>query len=402
MAAKELKIQMDEEFNNFARIRVVGVGGAGGNAINRMIDEQLTGVEFVAINTDAQVLNTNMAETRIRIGEKLTKGLGAGANPDVGRRATEEDSDAIQKALEGSDLVFITAGMGGGTGTGGAPVIAEIAREVGALTVAIVTRPFRFEGKKRLSRADEGLAELKQRVDTLITIPNERLLGIVDATTTLTEAFRFADDVLHQATKGISNLITVPGLINCDFADVKTVMQEMGDALMGTGVGIGSDKATTAAKLAISSPLLEDISIEGAKGVLINITGGPDMTLFDVNAATSVIYDAAGAEANIIFGAVINPNLKDEMNVTVIATGFNASEKSLTKEMFMTNVATAGAGKSMSLFGEDSERAERAERANRSERTVVEQANGTDGRDRLPVFEDDNRTIPAYMRRMEE
>lgn len=396
MAAKELKIQMDEEFNNFARIRVVGVGGAGGNAINRMIDEQLTGVEFVAINTDAQVLNTNMAETRIRIGEKLTKGLGAGANPDVGRRATEEDSDAIQKALEGSDLVFITAGMGGGTGTGGAPVIAEIAREVGALTVAIVTRPFRFEGKKRLSRADEGLAELKQRVDTLITIPNERLLGIVDATTTLTEAFRFADDVLHQATKGISNLITVPGLINCDFADVKTVMQEMGDALMGTGVGIGSDKATTAAKLAISSPLLEDISIEGAKGVLINITGGPDMTLFDVNAATSVIYDAAGAEANIIFGAVINPNLKDEMNVTVIATGFNASEKSLTKEMFMTNVATVGAGKSMSLFGEGSER------ANRSERTVVEQANGTDGRDRLPVFEDDNRTIPAYMRRMEE
>ena len=396
MAAKELKIQMDEEFNNFARIRVVGVGGAGGNAINRMIDEQLTGVEFVAINTDAQVLNTNMAETRIRIGEKLTKGLGAGANPDVGRRATEEDSDAIKKALEGSDLVFITAGMGGGTGTGGAPVIAEIAREVGALTVAIVTRPFRFEGKKRLNRADEGLAELKQRVDTLITIPNERLLGIVDATTTLTEAFRFADDVLHQATKGISNLITVPGLINCDFADVKTVMQEMGDALMGTGVGIGSDKATTAAKLAISSPLLEDISIEGAKGVLINITGGPDMTLFDVNAATSVIYDAAGAEANIIFGAVINPDLKDEMNVTVIATGFNASEKSLTKEMFMTNVATAGTGKSMSLFGEDSER------ANRSERTVVEQANGTDGRDRLPVFEDDNRTIPAYMRRMEE
>jgi len=393
MAAQDLKIQMDEEFNNFARIRVVGIGGAGGNAVNRMIDENLTGVEFVAINTDAQVLNANNAETRIRIGEKLTKGLGAGANPDVGRRATEENRDGIQKSLEGSDLVFITAGMGGGTGTGGAPVIAEIAREVGALTVAIVTRPFRFEGKKRQGRADEGLAELKQRVDTLITIPNERLLGIVDATTTLTEAFRFADDVLHQATKGISNLITVPGLINCDFADVKTVMQEMGDALMGTGVGIGSDKATTAAKLAISSPLLEDVSIEGAKGVLINITGGTDMTLFDVNAATSVIYDAAGSEANIIFGAVINPDLKDEMNVTVIATGFNASEKSLTKEMFMTNVATAGAGKSMSLFGEG---------ADRSQRTVVEQASGTDGRDRLPVFEDDNRTIPAYMRRMEE
>ncbi len=393
MAARDLKIQMDEEFNNFAKIRVVGVGGAGGNAINRMIDEQLTGVEFIAINTDAQVLNENRAETCIRVGEKLTKGLGAGANPDVGRRATEEDRDTIARALEGSDLVFITAGMGGGTGTGGAPVIAEIAREIGALTVAIVTRPFRFEGKKRLSRADDGLVELKQRVDTLINIPNERLLGIVDATTTLTEAFRFADDVLHQATKGISDLITIPGLINCDFADVKTVMQEMGDALMGTGVGLGSDKATTAAKLAISSPLLEDISIEGAKGVLINITGGEDMTLFDVNAATSVIYDAAGAEANIIFGAVINPELTDEMNVTVIATGFNVCEKNLTKEMFMTNVATVSAGKPMSLFGEG---------ADRQQRSVVEQANGTDGRDRLPVFEDDNRTIPAYMRRMEE
>lgn len=396
MAARDLKIQMDEGFNNFAKICVVGIGGAGGNAINRMIDEQLTGVEFISINTDAQALNENRAETCIRVGEKLTKGLGAGANPDVGRRATEEDRDTIARALEGSDLVFITAGMGGGTGTGGAPVIAEIARELGALTVAIVTRPFRFEGKKRLSRADEGLSELKQRVDTLINIPNERLLGIVDATTTLTEAFRFADDVLHQATKGISDLITIPGLINCDFADVKTVMQEMGDALMGTGVGIGSDKATTAAKLAISSPLLEDISIEGAKGVLINITGGTDMTLFDVNAATSVIYDAAGADANIIFGAVINPDLTDEMNVTVIATGFNAGEKNLTKEMFMTNIATVGAGKSMSLFGEA------PERTGGAERTVTEQANGTDGRDRLPVFEDDNRTIPAYMRRMEE
>ncbi|MFQ5606590.1 MAG: cell division protein FtsZ [Candidatus Zixiibacteriota bacterium] len=380
-------IEIDEEFNNFAKIRVVGVGGAGGNAINRMIDEGLSGVEFVSINTDAQVLNANKAETRIKVGEKLTKGLGAGANPDVGRRATEEDRDAIQQSLDASDMVFITAGMGGGTGTGGAPVIAEIAHEVGALTVAIVTRPFRFEGKKRIGRADDGLDELKQRVDTLITIPNDRLLGIVDEKTTLTDAFRFADDVLHQATKGISDLITIPGLINCDFADVKTVMQEMGDALMGTGVGIGSEKATTAAKLAISSPLLEDVSIEGAKGVLINITGGSDMTLFDVNAATSVIYDAAGADANIIFGAVINPSMNDEMNVTVIATGFNANEKTLSKEMFMTNVS---AGRSMSLFGDS------------PERQVHERANGTDGRERLPVFEDDNRTIPAYMRRMEE
>lgn len=387
MGSKGLKIELDESYNNYAKIRVVGIGGAGGNAINRMIDEGLKGVEFIAINTDAQALNGNKAETKLRIGESLTKGLGAGADPDVGRRAAEEDSEAIVQALAGADMVFITAGMGGGTGTGAAAVIAEKAREIGALGVAIVTRPFRFEGKKRITRADEGIEELKQRVDTLITIPNERLLGIVDQTTTLTEAFRFADEVLHQATRGISDLITIPGLINCDFADVKTVMHEMGDALMGTGIGIGGDKATTAAKLAISSPLLEDISIEGAKGVLINITGGEDMTLFDVNAATSVIYDAAGADANIIFGAVIDPTMKDEMHVTVIATGFNANEKSVGTEMFMTNVVP---GKSMSLFGEQ------------NGQVVIQQSNGTDGNGRSKVFEEDNRTIPAYMRRMEE
>ncbi len=396
MSEKDLSINIDESFNNYAKIRVVGCGGAGGNALNRMIEEKLSGVEFIAINTDAQVLKSNLADSKIRVGEKLTKGLGAGANPDVGRRATEEDRDTIIEALEGSDMVFITAGMGGGTGTGGAPVIAEIAREIGALSVAIVTRPFRFEGKKRITRADEGIEELKQKVDTLITIPNERLLGIVDQTTTLTDAFRFADDVLHQATKGISDLITIPGLINCDFADVKTVMQEMGDALMGTGVGLGSDKATTAAKLAISSPLLEEVSIEGAKGVLINITGGADMTLFDVNAATSVIYDAAGAEANIIFGAVINPEISDEMHVTVIATGFNTGENAVVEEMFMSNVGAnsgkSASGKSMSLFSE-------AVPQKVVERDAV---NVTSGRGRLPSFEEDNRTIPAYMRRMED
>ncbi len=398
MTEKGLKIEIDEDYSNFAKIRVVGCGGAGGNAINRMIEEELAGVEFIALNTDAQVLNANRSETKIHVGEKLTKGLGAGANSDIGRRATEEDRDTIRQALEGSDMVFITAGMGGGTGTGGAPVIAEIARELGALTVAIVTRPFRFEGKKRTERADDGLQELKQRVDTLITIPNERLLGIVDQTTTLTEAFRFADDVLHQATRGISDLITIPGLINCDFADVRTVMQEMGDALMGTGTGVGSDKATTAAKLAISSPLLEEISIEGAKGVLINITGGEDMTLFDVNAATSVIYDAAGADANIIFGAVIDPAVKDEMHVTVIATGFASEEQHASNEMFMTNV-NATPGRSMSLFSENSEpvpqQAMNGTNGNNG-------SNGNNGAGRTAAFEEDNRTIPAYMRRMEE
>ncbi len=392
MSEKGLNINIDESFNNYAKIRVVGVGGAGGNALNRMIEEDLSGVEFIAINTDAQVLKSNLADTKIRVGEKLTKGLGAGANPDVGRRATEEDRDTIIEALDGSDMVFITAGMGGGTGTGGAPVVAEIAREMGALAVAIVTRPFRFEGKKRITRADDGLEELKQKVDTLITIPNERLLGIVDQTTTLTDAFRFADDVLHQATKGISDLITIPGLINCDFADVKTVMQEMGDALMGTGVGLGGEKATTAAKLAISSPLLEEVSIEGAKGVLINITGGPDMTLFDVNAATSVIYDAAGADANIIFGAVINPSMSDEMHVTVIATGFTSEEeKAAVEEMFMANVGTTP-GKAMSLFSEVAPESSK----------VREAATANNRLGRLPAFEEDNRTIPAYMRRMED
>ncbi len=387
MGENKLRIELDKGLNSYAKIRVFGVGGAGGNAINRMIDAQLTGVEFLAINTDAQVLDANKATTKLRIGDKLTKGLGAGANAEVGKRAVEEDRDAVRKALDGADMVFITAGMGGGTGTGAAPVVAEIAREVGALTVAIVTRPFRFEGKQRQRRAEEGIVQLKQAVDTLIVIPNERLLSIVDETTTLTEAFRFADEVLHQATKGISDLITIPGLINCDFADVKTVMQEMGDALMGTGAGIGSDKATTAAKLAISSPLLEDVSIAGARGVLINVTGGSDMTLFDVNAATSVIYDAAGADANIIFGAVIDPSLKDEMRVTVIATGFSNEMRTTASEMLVTNVTPM---KPVSLFGES------------TEKIVKHQATGTNGRGRFPVYSDENRTIPAYIRRMEE
>ena len=305
-----------------AKIKVVGVGGAGCNAVNRMIDAGLAGVEFVAINTDAQVLEHSSADTRIQIGNRVTKGLGAGADPEIGRRAIEEDADLVAEAISGADMVFVTCGLGGGTGTGASPVVAELARKSGALTVAIVTKPFEFEGTKRMRRAEEGGELLKERVDTLICIPNQRLLSVVDKNTRLTDAFRICDEVLYKATKGISDLITVPGLINCDFADVRTVMREMGDAIMGTGMAEGEGKAAAAARAAIASPLLENVSIAGAKGVLVNITGGNDLTLFDVNEATTIITEAAGDEANIIFGAVIDSVLKDEIRVTVIATGF--------------------------------------------------------------------------------
>lgn len=314
------------EDTNFAKIKVVGVGGAGGNAVNRMIQRGLSGVQFISINADAQALEFSKAETRIQIGKNVTKGLGAGANPEVGKRAIEEDRDEVADQLEGADLVFVTAGMGGGTGTGAAPMVAELARQQGALTVSIVTRPFEFEGRKRINRALLGIEELKTRVDTLIVIPNQKLLTIADQSTKLTDAFLIADEVLFQATRGISDLITVPGLINCDFADVRTVMLEMGDAMMGSGFANGDNKAKEAAQHAINSPLLDDVDINGAKGVLMNITGSPDLTLFEVNEATSVIYEAAGSDANIIFGAVIDPNLKDEIRVTVIATGFGSPD----------------------------------------------------------------------------
>ncbi len=317
-----MPFEFEEDQHSHARIKVIGVGGAGGNAVNRMIDNGLTGVEFIAVNTDAQVLEQNRSTMKVQIGKRITKGLGAGANPDIGKKAVEEDADEVAGCLNSADMVFVTAGMGGGTGTGAAPITAKIAKSQGALTVAIVTKPFDFEGKKRMTRADDGLDELRKHVDTLITIPNQRLLSIADKSTLLTDAFGIADDVLYQATKGISDLITVAGLINCDFADVRTVMLEMGDALMGTGEAAGEDKAGDAAHQAISSPLLENISIAGARGVLVNVTGGPDMTLFDVNDATSKIYDAAGADANVIVGAVIDPSLQDTIRVTVIATGF--------------------------------------------------------------------------------
>lgn len=305
-----------------ARIRVIGVGGAGSNAIDRMVNAQLSGVEFIAVNTDAQALDHSTADVKIQIGRQITKGLGAGAKMDVGEAAAEEDAQAIAACLDGSDMVFITAGMGGGTGTGAAPVVSRIARENGALTIGIVTTPFRFEGPRRTKRGLAGVDKLREFVDTLIVIPNQRLLEIVDKNTAMTEAFLEADSVLHQATRGISDLINVHGLINLDFADVKTVMQGMGDAIMGTGLASGEERAVMAAQSAISSPLLDDTNIKGAQGLLVNITGGEDMSLAEVDEATSLIFEEVGDQANIIFGAVIDPELEDQMRVTVIATGF--------------------------------------------------------------------------------
>ena len=339
-----------EDYARYANLKVVGVGGSGGNAVNRMITAGLKGVEFIAINTDAQVLDQTLAEKRVKIGQEITGGLGAGANPEIGRRAVEESRKEVRDAIGTPNMIFITAGMGGGTGTGAAPVVAEMAKAVGALTVAIVTKPFRFEGMQRMRRAEQGIAELKSKVDTLITIPNERLIEIVDKGTTLSKAFLMADEVLHQATRGISELLTIPGLINCDFADVRTVMLEMGDAIMGTGHASGPEKAAEAARIAISSPLLENISISGARGVLINVTGGEDMTLFDVNIATSLVYEAAGADANIIFGAVIDPALNDQMRVTVIATGIGKEDERTRRQVAVTQATPPG--KSMSLFPE--------------------------------------------------
>lgn len=306
-----------------AKIKVIGVGGGGCNAINTMIAGSVEGVEFYAANTDAQALGLSTAINKLQLGAKLTKGLGAGANPEVGRAAAIEDSEIIREALAGADMLFITAGMGGGTGTGGAPVIAAIAREIGILTVGVVTKPFVFEGNKRLSRADEGIRELKRYVDTLIVIPNQLLLNVVDRNTPLVEAFKTADDVLRQAVQGISDLITVPGLVNVDFADVKTVMSHMGRAVMGMGISRGNNRAVEAAQKAITSPLLEDGSIEGARGVLINITGGPDLSLHEITEASSIIRNSAAEDANIIFGSVINEALKEDVIITVIATGFD-------------------------------------------------------------------------------
>ena len=306
-----------------ANLKVIGVGGAGGNAVNRMIQAGMKGVDFMVINTDAQDLENNAAENKIQIGKNLTRGLGAGAKSEIGRDAIESDKDAVKSLIEGADMVFITAGMGGGTGTGAAPRVAQIAREMGVLTVGIVTLPFNFEGPKRMNRGLAGITELRKVCDTLISIPNQKLMSVVDKNTTVVEAFKLADSVLHHASKGISDLINVHGLVNLDFADVETIMKNMGEAVIGTGTAKGEERAVLAAQQAISSPLLDNASIAGAQGVLVNITGGSDLAIMEVDQATNIIFEEAGQGANIIFGAVIDPSLNDEIMVTVIATGFN-------------------------------------------------------------------------------
>ena len=316
--------------SDFANIKVIGVGGGGNNAVNRMVDNQIKGVQFLAVNTENQVLELSKADVTIQIGEKVTKGLGAGANPQVGEEAAQESREEIIKALEGADMVFVTAGMGGGTGTGAAPIVAECAKEVGALTVGVVTKPFAFEGKRRRAAAEKGIEFLTQKVDTIIVIPNDKLLQVVDKKCTITDAFSKADDVLRQGIKGISDLIQIPGLINLDFADVKTIMTEQGEALMGIGVGEGENRAVDAAKMAINSPLLET-SIDGAKGILLNISGSSDLSIFEVNEAAEIISEAADPDANIIFGSVIDESLGDKVQITVVATGFNSSAKSVTE-----------------------------------------------------------------------
>ena len=321
-----------------ARIKVIGIGGGGGNAVNRMIEAGIEGIEFLVANTDLQALKRSHAPIKIQLGSRLTKGLGAGADPGVGREAALEDTDKIIEVLEGADMVFVTTGMGGGTGTGAAPIIASLATELNCLTVAVVTKPFQFEGRRRMQQADHGLRELRECVDTVITIPNERLLHTVEKGASLSDSFRIADDVLRQAVQGISDLITVPGLINLDFADVKAIMSGMGMALMGAGHAFGENRAIEATQQAISSPLLEEASIQGAKGVLINITGGSDLTLYEVNAAATIIREAADEDANIIFGAVIDDAMRDQMRITVIATGFDRE-----------SVAVAAAGSTSAL-----------------------------------------------------
>ena len=314
--------------SDFANIKVIGVGGGGNNAVNRMVDNQIKGVQFLAVNTENQVLELSKADVTIQIGEKVTKGLGAGANPQIGEEAAQESREEITKALEGADMVFVTAGMGGGTGTGAAPIVAECAKEVGALTVGVVTKPFAFEGKRRRAAAEKGIEFLTQKVDTIIVIPNDKLLQVVDKKCSVSDAFSKADEVLRQGIKGISDLIQIPGLINLDFADVKTIMTNQGEALMGIGEGTGENRAADAAKMAINSPLLET-SIDGAKGILLNISGSSDLSIFEVNEAAEIISEAADPDANIIFGSVIDESLGDKVQITVVATGFNSSTKSV-------------------------------------------------------------------------
>jgi cell division protein FtsZ len=334
-----------EEVPQAAKIKVIGLGGGGGNAVSRMMAADFTGVDFIVANTDLQALRSSPAPTKIQLGSKLTKGLGAGSNPEIGRDSALEDPETITRLLQGADMVFITAGLGGGTGTGAAPVVASLAKDLGILTIAVVTKPFTFEGRKRLLQAEAGMDALRGVVDTLITIPNQRLLAVVDRGTPLLEAFKVADTVLQQAVQGISDLILVPGLVNLDFADVRTIMSGMGMAMMGTGIGRGENRAVDAAQKAIASPLLDDTSIDGAKGILINFTGGPDLSIHELEEAARMVQEAAHEEANIIFGAVIDPALGDEVRMTVIATGFTErkQETSPTKILDLPRVPRAAA-----------------------------------------------------------
>ncbi|MBR1820400.1 MAG: cell division protein FtsZ [Clostridia bacterium] len=354
-------IETEEENTNFAAIKVIGVGGAGTNAVNRMVDSGLRGVDFIAVNTDKQALALSKAPIQVQIGEKLTKGLGAGANPEVGQKAAEESREDIANKIKGSDLVFVTCGMGGGTGTGAAPIIAETAREMGILTIGVVSKPFLFEGRQRMKNAESGIEKLKANVDTLVVVPNDRLLSVVTKGTTMTDAFKIADDTLRQGIQGISDLIAVPSLINLDFADVRTVMQSRGLAHMGIGIGKGESRMVDAAKQAISSPMLET-SIDGARAVLINITGGPDTSIIDINEAAQLITAAADPEANIIFGAGIDESMSDEVKITVIATGFE-------KPAFSAGRTASSIGENKEL--DDEEAPERASRASRYEEEPV-------------------------------
>ena len=388
-----------------ANLKVIGVGGAGGNAVNRMIQAGMKGVDFMVINTDAQDLENNAAENKIQIGKNLTRGLGAGAKSEIGRDAIESDKDAVKSLIEGADMVFITAGMGGGTGTGAAPRVAQIAREMGVLTVGIVTLPFNFEGPKRMNRGLAGITELRKVCDTLISIPNQKLMSVVDKNTTVVEAFKLADSVLHHASKGISDLINVHGLVNLDFADVETIMKNMGEAIIGTGTAKGEERAVLAAQQAISSPLLDNASIAGAQGVLVNITGGSDLAIMEVDQATNIIFEEAGQGANIIFGAVIDPSLNDEIMVTVIATGFNhkSSNDEVSNKTIESHIETQQQFKSVT----EQENVPLHEQENINLAESAKQQTDVDEPARLfddlsPAMRENDLDVPAFIRRQQD
>ena len=382
--AEELRVDFSDNMRRGAKIKVLGVGGGGGNAVNRMIAAKVEGVEFMVANTDLQALEMSKAPLKIQLGAKLTKGLGAGANPDVGRAAALEDTDKIVEAIEGADMVFVTAGLGGGTGTGGAPIVASLARELGALTVGVVTKPFAFEGRRRMAQAEYGLSELGQAVDTVICIPNERLMEFVDKGTSFFEAFRIADDILRQGVQGISDIITITGIINRDFADIKTIMEGMGYAVMGTAIGRGENRAVDATNQAIASPLLEDASINGAQGILLNITGSSMLTLHEVHEASTIVQQSAAENANIIFGAVLDESMEDAVKVTVIATGIKSEQMGL-KPMAGISPALKTAQESVKL------RREKAAAGSEEAPKVEERPH--------PEISEDDLDVPAFLRR---